>query len=113
MVKVEIVLSLFEDIEKTFKKEADKIFDLIETVQSNPNKGKTVGNVAGIVIRELKYKNYRFYFILDGFKLKFLNKEELQDLLLKFVRMSDKKRQQSTIDAIKDILRKIGPSGFD
>lgn len=68
--------------------------------------------VGGIVIKELKYKNFRFYFLVDGLKLKFLSKEGLIDLLLRFVRMSDKKYQQNTIDEIKNVLRKIGPKGF-
>jgi hypothetical protein len=113
MAKVEIVRSLFEEIEKTFKKDSDKIFDLIETVENNHSKGKTVGNVAAIVIKELKYKGYRFYFIVDGYTLKFVDTKELQDLLLRFVRMSDKKRQKKTIESIKDILRNIGPTGFE
>lgn len=49
----------------------------------------------------------------DGFKLKFLSEEELTDLLLRFVRMSDKKHQQNTINEIKNILMKIEPKGFE
>jgi hypothetical protein len=52
------------------------------------------------------------YFITDGFKLKMIGKEELEDILIKFVRISDKKSQQKIIDEIKHILRDIGESGF-
>jgi hypothetical protein len=113
MAKVEIIESLFNEIEKKFKGEAHQIIDLLESLEENPHKGKPLGNVAGIIIKELKYKNYRFYFITDGYKLKVLSKEQLTDLLIKFVRMSDKDTQRETINEIRDILIKIGPKGFE
>jgi len=64
------------------------------------------------VIKEIRKDSYRFYFITDGFKIKMLQKEELSDLLIKFVRMSDKKNQQKIIDEIKHVLRSIGEEGF-
>ena len=109
---VEIVESLFEEIEKRFKQESSKIFDLMESVEKNPRKGKLVGVVGGIVIKELKYKGFRFYFLTEGHKLKFLNGSELTELLLRFVRMSDKKHQKAVIKEIKKVLREIGPDGF-
>ncbi len=112
MAKVEIAEALFEEIEKKFKQEAADIFDLMQTIEENPLKGKLLGTVGGIVIKELKYKNFRFYFITDGFKLKCIGQEELTDLLIRFVRMSDKKHQQETINEIKQILMIIGPKGF-
>lgn len=112
MVKIEIVESLFEEIESKFKQESSKIFDLMESLQESPHKGKILGTVGGIIIKELKYGPFRFYFITDGFKLKFAGQEYLTDLLMRFVRISDKKAQQKTIDEIKGILRIIGPEGF-
>jgi hypothetical protein len=112
MAKVEIVRSLFEDIKAKFKGESHKVIDLLESFEQNPQKGKTLGNVGGIIIKELKYKSFRFYFITNGFKLKFLRGEELTDLLLKFVKLSDKKTQQKVINEIKQILQTIGPKGF-
>lgn len=113
MAKVEIIHSLAKEIKKKFKDESHKIVALLESLEENPKKGKPLGNVAGIVIKELRYKSFRFYFIADGFKLKIFSKEELTDLLMKFVRMSDKKSQQKTINEIKQILLKIGPLGFE
>ena len=101
-----------EEINKIFKKESIKIFESMRELENNPHKGKPLGQVGGIVIKEIRYESYRFYFITDGFKLKMLQKEELNDLLIKFVRMSDKKTQQKTIDEIKDILRMLGEEGF-
>lgn len=112
MAKIIIVKSLFEEIEKKFKQEATEVFDLMETLTQNPTKGKTLGTVGGIVIKEIKYKSFRFYCITDGFKLKCLDEKELVDLLITFIRMSDKNNQQKTIDQIKQILVTLGPMGF-
>jgi hypothetical protein len=113
MAKVEIVHSLFEEIQKKFKGEAHKVLDLIETLETNPTKGKLLGSVGGIVIKEIKYKSFRFYFITDGYKLKFYDEQSLANILIRFVRMSDKKHQQQTIDEIKKILLNFGSRGFD
>ena len=59
----------------------------------------------GIIIKELKYGVYRFYFITEGYKVKFLKSDELRDLLIKFVRMSDKDRQEEVISEIKSVLK--------
>ena len=112
MAKVEIIDSLAKEIQKKFKGESIGIVRLLRTLEANPKKGKLLGNVGGIVIKELKYNNFRFYFITDGFKIKVLGIEELSDLLIKFVRMSDKKDQQKVINEIKLILRKFGEGSF-
>ena len=112
MAKVEITKSLFEEIESKFKQESITIFNLLQELEEHPYKGKLLGTVGGIVIKEIKYKSFRFYFITDGFKLKCMSEQYLIDLLLRFVRMSDKKHQQATINEIKHILRSIGPQGF-
>jgi hypothetical protein len=112
MAKVLITPFLFEKIRKTFKGNANKVIDLLETLEDNPKKGKEVGCVGSIVIKEIRYKVYRFYFITDGYKIKFLKSDELTDLLIKFVRMSDKDTQQKVIDEIKNILRNLGQEGF-
>lgn len=113
MAQVEIVESLFLEINRKFKQESIEILELLKTLELNPKKGKELGSVGGIVIKELKYRNFRFYFITDGFKLKCLDENTLVDLLLRFVRMSDKKAQQETINEIKFILKTIGPEGFN
>ena len=112
MAKVEIAEDLKEEIFKKFKGESREIFDLMYSLKENPKKGKPVGQVGGIVIKELKYRNFRFYFVTNGYQLRVLSVEKLKDLLIKFVRMSDKKTQQRTIDEIKGILRKFGDEGF-
>ena len=113
MAKVEIANSLFEEINKKFKQESIEVLKHLKSLESSPQKGKELGTVGGILIKELKYKNFRFYFITDGFKLKCLNELELIDLLLRFVRMSNKKQQQETINEIKYILKTIGSRAFE
>ncbi len=113
MAKVEIVRSLILEIKKKFNRsEANKIIDLIHTLENHPKKGKMLGVVGGIIIKEIKYRNFRFYFFADGYKLKFFSVEELTDMLLRFVRMSDKKHQNEIIEQIREILIKIGPGGL-
>ena len=113
MAKVKIILSLFEEIQNKFKGGAHKIIDLLESLEENSKKGKLLGTIGGIVIKELKYKSFRFYFITDGYKLKVMDQSSLVDLLIRFVRMSDKKDQQKTIYEIKKILLKFGVEGFE
>lgn len=112
MAKIIIVKSLEHEILKKFKEESEEIFDLIYALKDNPSKGKELGQVSGIVIKELRYKSFRFYFITEGYRLKFMSKEELNELLIRFVRMSNKNTQQKTIDEIKKVLRTIGDTGF-
>ncbi|MFH1915792.1 MAG: hypothetical protein ABIJ21_00870 [Nanoarchaeota archaeon] len=61
-----------------------------------------------VVIKEIRYEKYRFYFITDGRILKFGTEDEFAKLLIKFVRMSEKKDQQQIINEIKAILRSMG-----
>jgi hypothetical protein len=108
MAKVIISGSLKEEVLAKFKNKSADIFLLMKTLESNPAKGQALGNVGGIVIKELKYEKFRFYFITDGHVLKFGSEDELASLLIKFVRMSEKKDQQKTINKIKDILKSMG-----
>ena len=111
-VTISISENLKDEILKKFKGESRIIFRQMHSLKENPHKGKLIGNIGGIIIKELKYKSFRFYFITDGHKLKLMNESKLTDLLIRFVRMSDKKDQQKTIDEIRNILRKIGEKGF-
>ena len=107
IVKIMILNKLRNKIFKTFKKDSLKVYSLIEELKDNPNKGKILGRVGSISIKELKFKSFRFYFILDQFKINLFNKEGLKELLIKFIEMSKKNNQQKTINEIKNILKKI------
>jgi hypothetical protein len=105
MAKVVITEVLVKEINKVFKKESIKVFELLNSLKDNPKKGKYLGHIGDIVLKEIKYKSHRFYFLTSGFKLKILKVNELNDLLIKFIRMSDKKDQQKVINDIKRVLR--------
>ncbi len=113
MAKVIVTESLENEILRKFKKESEDIFKLMCGLKENPKKGKELGQVSGIAIKELRYNSIRFYFITDGFKIKFMQKSDLENLVIKFVRMSNKKEQQKTIDEIKKVLRILGEGGFE
>ncbi len=99
---------LIKEIKKTFNRiEKEKVISLLRSLEQNPKKGKKVGVVGNTVIKELNYNKFRFYFIANRFKIKFLSVEELTHLLLKFIRMSDKKQQEKTIKEIKVVLREL------
>jgi len=108
MAKVVISLSLKEAVFRTFRQESEKIFVLMKSLEVSPHKGKPLGSVAGILIKEIKYGKFRFYFITDGHVLKFGTEDELSSLLIKFVRMSGKKDQEKVINEIKNILKSLG-----
>jgi len=112
MAKVSIAESLKNEILKKFKDESKIIFRQMYALRENSKKGKLLGNVGGIVIKEIKYKSHRFYFITDGHILKIMDESKLNDLLIRFVRMSDKKSQQKTINEIKEVLINMGFDGF-
>jgi hypothetical protein len=84
------------------------VYKLINSLQNHPNKGDILGHVGNISIRELKYETFRFYFLINGNELSIYNKDKLQELLIRFVRMSKKNDQQKTIDEIKYILKRLG-----
>ncbi|MDD9952759.1 MAG: hypothetical protein OXR66_00315 [Candidatus Woesearchaeota archaeon] len=113
MPRVLITEALFKEIGKKFSTtEAQTVVDLLENVATHPKKGKVLGSVGGVLIKEVKYMKFRFYCITDGHQLKFGSADELAALLMKFVAMSEKKNQQRTINRIKRVLRSLGFEGF-
>jgi len=107
-VNVEISEDLYQEISKKFKKESIKIFKKLKSLEDTPKQGKKVGKVGRILIKELKYESFRFYFIVDGIRLKLLSKGELDAFLVKFVKMSKKNGQNKVIEEIKETLRDLG-----
>ena len=105
MAKVIITNELKNEILKKFKRESKEIFSLLLTLEENPKKGKFLSLIGDIALKELKHKSFRFYFITNNYKIKFLKVEELQNFVIKFMRMSDKKSQEKVIEEIKKILK--------
>ena len=112
MARVIILKKLEDKIQKIFKKESIKILKLLLSLEDNPKKGKELAHIGKLVVKELKYKKFRFDFVTDGFKVKFHSVDSLTDLLIKFVRMSDKKDQQKVINEVKKIMKQLGQEGF-
>jgi hypothetical protein len=112
MAQVVITKKLEEEINKKFKGESIRIFSLMQSLEENPKKGKEIGNINKVLIKEIRYNKYRFYFLTDGYKIKFFKVEDLKDLIIKFVRMSEKKDQEKVINDIKNVLRNIGEESF-
>ncbi len=112
MARVIISQSLVDEVLHKFKQESIVIFGLMKTLEGSPAKGKPLGCVGSIVIKELKYNKFRFYFLTDGHILKFGTADEIANLLIRFVRMSEKKDQEKVISEIKDILKSLGLDAF-
>ena len=113
MAEVIFTEDFTKELTKKFSNaEANEIIDLLETLEDNPKKGKEVGVVGKTVIKEIKYGVFRFYFITDGYKVKFLKIEELKRLIIKFIKMSSKKDQSKVTEEIKNVLRNLGEEGF-
>jgi hypothetical protein len=75
---------------------------------TSPSEGDFVALIANIVIREKRLKSFRFYFIVQDTKKHVLTKEELRDLIIKFVALSKKNNQQQVINKLKEDLKKFG-----
>lgn len=108
MAKVIITEFLMLIVKKFSEFEANEILDLLESLEKSSGKGKILSSVSGVLIKELKYKKFRFYFITDGHILRFGTDDELITLIIKFVRMSEKKDQQKIIDSLKETLKSLG-----
>ena len=107
MIRIVILNSLRDEIFKIFKKDALKIYGLIDKLKVNPNQGKVLGHVGNMSIRELRYGSFRFYYIIDGNKLRLFNQSKIEDLLIQFIAMSKKNDQQRTIAEIRELLKRI------
>ncbi len=106
-VKITISKNLRNDIYKKFKKDSTKVYSLINSLKENIHKGEYLGRVSNIIIKELKYENYRIYFVIDEGKLMLFEKDELKDLLIRFLEISKKNEQQKTMNKIKSVLKKV------
>lgn len=112
MARVIISDSLKKAVISTFKSQSLEIFKLMKSLELHPKKGKSLSHVENVVIKELKYKKFRFYFVTDGYKLKFGTEDELTSLLIKFVKMSDQKNQKEVLKSIKETLKSLGFDTF-
>lgn len=114
MIKIYVYKQLEKEINKRLsKKEADNVFLHFYSLKQNLFKGDTITNIGSILVKELKYKKFRFYFIQSKDTLKLLSEEDLKQRIIKFIAMSDKsKEQQKIINKIKENLLDKGFEWF-
>ena len=114
MVKVVVTTKLEKEVIKRLsKKEADDVFLFMASLEENPFRGDVITAVGSVILKELKHKNFRFYFIHSANVFKLLSEEELQQEILKFVAMSGKgKEQQQVINRIKAEIKSFGFDWF-
>jgi hypothetical protein len=105
-VKVSISPSLEAEIYKKFKGQSPNIIKFLMSLEENHHKGDFITQIGGVAIKEIKHSGFRFYYVIDNYRLKLFDKGELEELFIKFLKMSSKKTQQKVIDQIKNILRK-------
>ena len=107
MARVIITRTLKDRILKRFGGEAEMIFSKMNHLGSSPKSGKGLTSIGSLLLGEIRFRRYRFYYITDAHKVKFLSVHELEDLIIRFVEYSDKKHQQATIEKLKDVLRSV------
>ena len=114
MTEIIITKALSKKLRKFFSStELRKIISLMRSLLTSPKKGKLLASVGGVVIKELKYKKFRLYFITDGHVIKFGTNDELNFLIIKFIDISDKKDQQKIIDKLKLLLESLSFDDFE
>jgi hypothetical protein len=107
MARVIITRTLKDRVLKRFGGEAEAIFSKMLSLGSSPKNGKHLTSIGSLMLGEIRFRSYRFYYITDAHKVKFLSVHELEDLIIRFVEYSDKKHQQETIEELKQMLRSI------
>lgn len=106
-----MVVEFSQNFLKELKKHANKsqaialVKKLALTTHSD---GDFVALVANIVIREKRDKTFRYYFIVKNDIKYVITKDELNQMLVKFVALSKKYNQQNVIDKLKKDLQQFG-----
>ncbi len=110
MVRVLVSGLLIKKIRKKFKTKSKQVFRFMKKLEKNPDVGKILTQVGRVKLKELRYdKVFRFYFLINNDLVKIMDRVELDNLLIKFVDMSKKgKEQQEVIDRLKNDLKKLG-----
>lgn len=106
MVKVVIENSLVKKLERKFQSsELKEIKQLFLSLEENPFQGKLIGTIGPVILKEKKYKSFRFYFIIS--KQLVIVRENLESEVIRFIEMSKKNNQERVIKKLREILRKL------
>lgn len=108
MVKVIIENSLVKKLEKKFnKKELKELKKLFLSLQENPFQGDILYAFGNFVLKEKKYKTFRFYFLHSKKLLIIKDMNSLKEEIIRFIEMSKKNNQQRIINKLKEMMKKI------
>ena len=108
MVKVRIDDSLVKKLEKKFnKQELKELKEIFLSLQENPYQGDLIYTFGNFVLKEKKYKSFRFYFLHSRKILIIKDLDKLKDEIIRFIEMSKKNNQQKVIDKLKEMIKKL------
>jgi len=108
MVIVRIDKSLVKKLEKRFnKKELKELKKVFLSLEENPYQGDLLYTFGNFVLKEKKYKTFRFYFLHSRKILIIKDIEKLKDEIIRFIEMSKKNDQQRVIDKLKAMMNKL------
>lgn len=108
MVVVRIDKPLVKKLEKRFsKKELRELKQLFLSLQENPYQGDLLYAFGNFVLKEKKYKTFRFYFLHSRKLLIIKDVDELKDEIIRFIEMSKKNDQQRIIDKLKGMMKRL------
>ncbi|MCF7798283.1 hypothetical protein K9M74_00095 [Candidatus Woesearchaeota archaeon] len=111
MVIVRIDTTLVKKLEKQFnKKELHEIKKLFLSLQDNPYQGDLLYAFGNFILKEKKYKTFRFYFIHSRKILLIKDVKALQDEIIRFIELSKKNNQQHVIDKLKEMSTRLDKS---
>ena len=107
MVIVAVTKELDKQLKKTVSKQQYyKIKQLFTSLKKDPYKGDLLHVLGNVVLKEIRYSTFRFYFLTSHNLIKFVSSANLEKELIKFIRMSKKNDQQKVIDEILEKLKK-------
>jgi|AntAceMinimDraft_17_1070374.scaffolds.fasta_scaffold119112_1 hypothetical protein len=104
---VEFSKEFLKELKKNLSKSEAKT-TIKKLAKTSPSEGDFIALIANIVIREKKLKTFRFYFIIQNNQKQIITKQELKELIIKFVALSKKNNQQKVIDKLKEDLKQVG-----
>jgi len=108
MVIVRIDKSLVKKLEKRFnKKELRELKKVFLSLEENPDQGDLLYAFGNFVLKEKKYKTFRFYFLHSRKILIIKDFEKLKHEIIRFIEMSKKNDQQRVIDKLKTMMNKL------
>ena len=108
MVTVRIDESLVKNLEKKFSKsELSNLKKQFLSLEQNPFQGDLIGVFGAIVLKEKKYKSFRFYFIHSKNILVVKDIDKLKNEIIRFIEYSKKNNQQRVIEKLKKILEQL------